>query len=291
MKLLITFITSFIICLSSLAQDRCSTNEYVEFLFNQLPQYKEQRKKVNIETQKWIESNYNNSKSIITVPVVVHVVWNTSTENISDQQIFSQIDVLNADFRRTNIDAIMTPSVWQGIAADTEIEFCLASVDPNGAFTNGITRTQTSQTSFSIQSNNVKSSSSGGKDPWDQDKYLNIWVCDLSGGILGYATPPSSFNNPYDGVVIGYRYFGNTGTVQAPYNKGRTCTHEVGHWLNLDHTWGSGTCGNDNVNDTPLQEEANYSCPAFPHNANSCGTSNSNGDMFMILWIIQMMDV
>ena len=263
-------------------QNRCSTDEYVDILEKEFPLYKELRSKVNIQTNRWIESNYNNnSKSIITIPVVVHVVWNTSAENISDQQIFSQIDVLNADYRRTNVDAIMTPSVWQGIAADTEIEFCLATVDPNGAFTSGITRTQTSQTSFSIQTNAMKSTSSGGIDPWDQDKYLNIWVCDLSGGILGYATPPSSFNNPYDGVVVGYRYFGTLGTVQAPYNKGRTCTHEVGHWLNLDHTWGSGTCGNDNVNDTPLQEEANYSCPAFPHNANSCGTSNSNGDMFM----------
>ena len=276
----------FLISLSffyfSSAQERCSTDEYLDILYSQFPEYKNEREKVNLETKKWIESNYiQNSKSIITIPVVVHVVWNTNTENISDQQIFSQIDVLNADYRRTNIDAIMTPSVWQGIAADTEIEFCLASVDPNGAFTNGITRTQTSQTSFSIQTNAMKSTSSGGIDPWDQDKYLNIWVCDLSGGILGYATPPSNFNNPYDGVVVGYRYFGTMGTAQAPYNKGRTCTHEVGHWLNLDHTWGSGTCGNDNVNDTPLQEEANYSCPAFPHNANSCGTSNSNGDMFM----------
>ena len=197
-------------------------------------------------------------------------------------QIFSQIDILNQDYRRTNIDAINTPNVWNSIAADTEIEFCLMNTDPNGNFTNGITRTQTSQTSFSIQNDDMKSSSSGGIDPWPQDDYLNIWVCDLSGGILGYATPPSGFNNPNDGVVVGYRYFGNTGVVQSPYNKGRTTTHEVGHWLNLDHVWGSfGNCGNDNVNDTPIQEEANYSCPSFPHNPNSCNTTNSNGDMFM----------
>ena len=279
------FFLSFIFTISftTFAQERCSTNEHVEILNKKYPEYEQQRKKVNLETKNWIENYYfSNSKSIITIPVVVHVVWNTSAENISDQQVISQIDVLNADFRRTNIDAIMTPNVWQGIAADTEIDFCLATVDPNGALTTGITRTQTSQTSFSIQTDNMKSTASGGIDPWDQDKYLNIWVCDLSGGILGYATPPSNFNNPDDGVVIGYRYFGTTGSVQAPYNKGRTCTHEVGHWLNLDHVWGNGgNCGNDNVNDTPTQEEENYNCPAFPHNANSCGTSNSNGDMFM----------
>jgi hypothetical protein len=271
-----------LISFNCISQQRCHTTEYEENLKNQYSQYKQERKKVNKETNHWIKNNYNNENSIVTIPVVVHVVWNTTQENISDQQIFSQIDVLNADFRRTNIDAIMTPTVWTSIAADTEIEFCLATLDPNGTFTSGITRTQTSQTSFSIQADAMKSTSTGGIDPWDQDNYLNIWVCNLSGGILGYATPPSSFNNPDDGVVIGYNYFGTLGTVQAPYNKGRTCTHEVGHWLNLDHLWGSGgNCGNDNVNDTPTQEEENYNCPAFPHNANSCGTSNSSGDMFM----------
>ena len=114
-----------------------------------------------------------------------------------------------------------------------EIDFCLATTDPNGVATTGITRTQTSQTSFSINGSDMKSTSSGGIDPWNQDDYLNIWVCDLSGGILGYATPPSNFNNPEDGVVIGYKYFGTIGAVQSPYNKGRTATHEVGHWLNL----------------------------------------------------------
>ncbi len=276
-------ILTLLLSFTSFAQQRCHTNEHVENLNKKYPEYQKNRNQVNKQTINWIESNYQNDvKSIITIPVVVHVVWNTSQENISDQQIFSQIDVLNADFRRTNIDAIMTPSVWTSIAADTEIEFCLASVDPNGAFTSGITRTQTSETSFSIQSDAVKATATGGINPWNQNNYLNIWVCDLSGGILGYATPPSSFNNPDDGVVIGYKYFGTLGTVQGPYNKGRTCTHEVGHWLNLDHIWGnSGNCGNDNVNDTPTQEEENYNCPAFPHNANSCGTSNSSGDMFM----------
>ena len=265
-----------------ITNEKCGTSIITQNLEKKYPEYKKQRSKVNEQTEYWISKNSNKQNSIITIPVVVHVVWNTNQENISDAQIFSQIDILNQDYRRTNIDAINTPAVWNSIAADTEIEFCLANTDPNGNFTNGITRTQTSQTSFSIQNDGMKSSSSGGIDPWPQDDYLNIWVCDLSGGILGYATPPSGFNNPNDGVVVGYRYFGNTGVVQAPYNKGRTTTHEVGHWLNLDHVWGSfGNCGNDNVNDTPIQEEANYSCPSFPHNANSCNTTNSNGDMFM----------
>ena len=104
-----------------------------------------------LKQRKWIKDNPNHSeKTIITIPVVVHVVWNTTTENISDAQIFSQITVLNEDFRRDNITAINTPSVWQGIAADCEIEFCLADTDPNGNPTTGITRTQTPETSFSM---------------------------------------------------------------------------------------------------------------------------------------------
>ena len=267
------------------SQERCGTTQHLQDLQQQFPNIIEKREKLEEDIQNWILENPNHQqKSIITIPVVVHVVYNSPQQNISDQQIQSQIDVLNADYRRTNVDAIMTPSVWTSIAADCEIEFCLATVDPNGNNTNGITRTQTSNSSFSLQSNDVKSTTSGGKDAWPNDDYLNIWVCNLSGGILGYATPPSGWGiSQNDGVVIGYSYFGTTGTVQAPYNKGRTATHEVVHWLNLDHTWGSGwgSCANDNVNDTPTQEEENYGCPSFPHNANSCGTSNANGDMFM----------
>ena len=268
------------------AQERCGTTQHLHDLQAQFPEITEKRAKLEKDIQKWISENPNHQqKSIITIPVVVHVVYNTSQQNISDAQIQSQIDVLNADYRRTNVDAMMTPSVWTSIAADCEIEFCLATTDPNGNSTNGITRTQTSNTSFSLQSNDVKSSSAGGKDAWPNADYLNMWVCNLSGGILGYATPPSGWGgvSQNDGVVIGYRYFGTIGTAQSPYNKGRTATHEVGHWLNLDHVWGSGfgSCGNDNVSDTPTQEESNYGCPSFPHNANSCGTSNANGDMFM----------
>ena len=265
----------------SFSQEKCGTELYTLQLMQKYPEYNDARSKVNVETIKWLKKNKDNlTKSIITIPVVVHVVYNTIAENISDAQIFSQIDVLNADFRRTNNDASNTPSVWQNIAADCEIDFCLATVAPNGTATTGITRTSTSQTSFSIGNDNVKSSSSGGVDPWPQDDYLNIWVCDLSGGILGYATPPSNWTNPNDGVVIGYRYFGTTGVVQAPYNKGRTATHEVGHWLNLDHIWGDSNCGNDQCNDTPVQQSSNYGCPNFPSTSNCTGNGN-NGDMFM----------
>ncbi len=266
------------------AQERCGTTQYLQMLENSKPEIATKRAKLEKDIQKWIKENPDyQQKTIITIPVVVHIVYASPQQNITDPQVQSQIDVLNKDYRRTNIDVIMTPSVWQSIAADCEIEFCLTSTDPNGNNTNGITRTQTSQSSFSMQGDPVKDASSGGKDAWPNDDYLNIWVCNLGSSLLGYATPPFGNIGSDDGVVIGYNYFGTQGTVQSPYNKGRTTTHEVGHWLNLEHLWGSGwgSCGNDNVNDTPTQEEENYGCQAFPHNANSCNTTNSNGDMFM----------
>ena len=279
------FIILFLLFTSLIfAQERCGTTEYMLQIESKYPEIIAERMKLEKNIQKWITKNPDyHQKTIITVPVVVHVVYNAPQENISDQQIQSQIDVLNKDYRRTNIDNIMTPSVWTSIAADCEIEFCLASTDPNGNNTNGITRTQTTTSSFSMQGDPVKDVSSGGKDAWPNNDYLNIWVCKLSGGLLGYATTPFGSIGSDDGVVIGYSYFGTMGTVQNPYNKGRTATHEVGHWLNLEHLWGGGwgSCGNDNVSDTPTQEEENYGCPAFPHNANSCNTTNSDGDMFM----------
>ena len=275
----------FISNLSLSAQEKCGTEVITKYRSEIYPEYRIARTNVNNQTKKWITRNPNYSaKTIITIPVVVHVVWKTNTQNISDTQIQSQIDVLNKDYRRTNIDIINTPSVWQSVAADCEIEFCLANTDPNGQPTTGIERIQTSHGQFGMD-NDIHTSSLGGADDWPNEDYLNIWVCDLVSGLLGYATPPSSWIGDGDGLVIGHNYFGTTGTVQPPYNKGRTATHEIGHWLNLEHVWGpdfgpnTGCNGDDNVTDTPNQEEWNYNCPAFPHNSNACGTAN--GDMFM----------
>ena len=193
------------------------------------------------------------------------MIYNTTSQNISDAQIQSQITVLNQDFRRTNADKT---TLWPQ-AADSEIQFCLANVDPNGLSTTGITRTQTSVTSFSTN-DAMKFSAQGGKDAWNTSKYLNIWVCNIGGGILGYAQFPGGGSASTDGVVIGFNYFGTTGTATAPFNKGRTATHEVGHWLNLRHIWGDGPCGTDDfVTDTPESDAANYGC-ATGHV--SCGT-------------------
>ena len=211
-------LSCFVLFSTSLfAQNRCGTTQYQMELEQKNPEIKEQRQKLETDVQRWISKNPNyQQKTTITIPVIVHVVYNTNQQNISNQQIQSQIDVLNNDYRRTNIDAMMTPGVWTSVAADCEIEFCLASTDPNGNITNGITRTQTSQSSFSMQGDPVKDASSGGKDAWPNDEYLNIWVCKLGSSLLGYATPPFGNIGSDDGVVIGYNYFGTQGTVQSP---------------------------------------------------------------------------
>ena len=284
MKLIFTILL-ISVSLITTGQERCGTEVYTKSRMNNNASYAIARNDVNAQTEKWIKNHpYHSEKTIITIAVVVHVVWKTNTHNISDAQIQSQIDVLNEDFRRTNLDKINTPNVWQTIAADVEIEFCLASIDPNGNASTGIERTQTSHGSFGMN-NDIHTSSAGGADDWPNDDYLNIWVCDIESGLLGYASLPSNWISDGDGLVIGHQYFGRTGTVQSPYHKGRTATHEIGHWLNLDHIWGkdwgldTGCDGDDNVADTPNQEENNFFCPGFPHNANACNTDY--GDMFM----------
>jgi hypothetical protein len=219
-----------------------------------------------------------NSETVITIPTVVHVLYNTSGENISDAQIQSQIDILNEDFRRLNADASNTPTDFLGVAADVRVEFCLATEDPNGNPTTGITRTYTSKTSFGYNTD-MKYNSRGGKDIWNRNQYLNIWVCDIP-SLLGYAQFPGG-SAATDGVVVNYLAFGNIGNLYSNFALGRTATHEVGHWLNLYHIWGDGGCSvDDNVSDTPVAGDANYNgSPCTYPGGDSCPSSPGN-DMF-----------
>ncbi|HYP27294.1 MAG TPA: zinc metalloprotease [Blastocatellia bacterium] len=213
-----------------------------------------------------------------TIPVVVHVVFNAAAENISMAQIRSQIGVLNRDFQNQNADRSKVPAPFKGLAADANIRFVLAKHDPEGKPTDGVTRTQTTRTSFGAN-DSVKSSATGGQDPWPTDRYLNIWVCNLGGGLLGYAQFPGGPAET-DGVVITHKGFGKVGTAQAPFNLGRTTTHEIGHFLNLRHIWGDteDCSGTDFVADTPNSAGPNFGKPVFPHV--SC-RNGPNGDMFM----------
>jgi hypothetical protein len=189
----------------------------------------------------------------------VHVLYKTAQENISDAQIASQIAVLNEDFNLQNKDASNTPSDFSALKANVGIHFTLDSV----------VRKATNKKSWA-PNDGMKKSSQGGSDAIDPDQYLNIWVCNLGQNLLGYATFPTSAGAWNDGVVVLYSAFGREGRLIAKYNKGRTATHEVGHWMNLRHIWGDATCGNDFVGDTPLHNTANYNCPTYPH-MSTCG--------------------
>ncbi|HFS67267.1 MAG TPA: zinc metalloprotease [Flavobacteriia bacterium] len=186
---------------------------------------------------------------LINIPVYVHVVYSNSNENISDAQINSQITVLNNDFRRTNADANNTPTEFAAVADDMEIEFTLA----------GVYRHSNATSSWGTN-DAVKAA----YPPITPETHLNIWVCNIGGGILGYAQFPGGSPST-DGVVIGPNFFGNQGYVSAPFNEGRTATHEVGHYLNLRHIWGDGRCNRDDyVSDTPTSDRSNYGCPSYP---------------------------
>lgn len=280
MKQIFTLLVAvFALQQSTLAQRVCGTTEYQMMLEQEDPSIINRREEIEQFTRDFMVNNPQGERALVRIPVVVHVVYNTAEENISDAQIQSQLTVLNQDFRKLNADAANTPSAFAGLAGDANIEFCLATVDPNGNATTGILRVPTTATSFGTN-NTVKSSATGGSNPWNAGKYLNLWVCDISGSILGYAQFPGGSAST-DGVVCDYLYFGTIGTATAPFNKGRTATHEVGHWLNLYHIWGddgTGCTGSDQVTDTPNAAGPNYGCPAFPTVTCSNGP---NGDMHM----------
>ncbi len=277
---------TFLGTLYAQAQRNCGTMQHYEHQIKKNPNYRLSLENNRID---YNNNRYARTSAVVTIPVVVHVLYNTSSQNISDQQIASQIDVLNQDYRKKNTDISKVPTVFSSIAADIEIEFCLAQRDEKGNTTSGITRTFTNKTSFDVDLDDAKFSSNGGKNAWDRDKYLNIWIVPaIPGGTLGYAQFPGAGAKETDGVVIVHKYFGTMGTAVSPFNLGRTCTHEVGHWLGLYHTFQDGckgsssaTCSKDGdeVCDTPPTATENYGCPVTK---NSCReTPTDNIDMTM----------
>lgn len=231
-----------------------------------------------------IGENKNKANETINIPVVVHVVYNTSNENIHDSLIFQQIEILNNDFNRWNADTVNTPAPFKNIAGAMDINFCLAKQTPNGQSTNGIVRVFTnkpyfsSPVSYAVQ-DAVKHDELGGSDAWDTDTYLNIWVCNLNGS-TAYSAPPNNFLPSDEGIVCKYQHIGKTGVY--PYGKGRSIVHEAGHYFGLRHIWGDdgGDCtGTDYIADTPNQGNYSTNCPDFPL-TDSC-SPNFPGVMFM----------
>ncbi|WP_440109423.1 zinc metalloprotease [Paenibacillus sp. QZ-Y1] len=270
---------------------RCATDEKHRLLLASSSEYANNRKQLQQTVMAALSNVRSSNREVVTIPVVVHVVWKLPEENISIEQINSQIDVLNRDFRKKNSDVSKVPDVWKPLVTDARIEFKLTSTDPNGNPTDGITRTQSNKNSFDVNEDDVKFSANGGSDAWPSGRYLNLWVCrqikqGVQDGILGYAQFPGGAAKT-DGVVIMTSAFGTTGTVNLPnnpYNLGRTATHEIGHWLDLYHIWGDekpweDECSkSDKIDDTPNQGQFNVGKPEYPHI--SCN-NGPYGDMFM----------
>ncbi|WP_299758712.1 M43 family zinc metalloprotease [uncultured Pontibacter sp.] len=247
----------------------CATTTYIEAMRAQHPSLAQQQQQVQQAVKEKLQQQRQwqslRAVTTITIPVVFHVLYSDEVENISDEQIKSQLEVLNADFRRRNSDAVNTPSYFAPYAADTRIEFCLASLNMKGDSTTGITRTQTYRTEFNFVNDYIKKADSGGAASWDTDRYLNIWVGNIKDNVLGYASKPGTTLPHLDGVVLHYTAVGAApaNKFDSVYNLGRTATHEVGHWLGLEHIWGGddASCSDsDGISDTPNQETYTTDC-------------------------------
>ena len=270
-------------------QRNCGTMQHHTYLQQTRPNYQNDLNQYNQMIDQYLADkaaglSVSKTNAIVTIPVVVHVVYNTAAENISNAQAISQVQVLNDDFAKLNADAIkVTQPTFSTVASGAQIRFCLAQRDPNGNPTTGVVHYSTTATSFGTN-DVVKSSTTGGANPWDVTKYVNIWICDLTGGLLGYGEFPTGTISQTWGLVIDYAYTGSGGSAQAPYNLGRTGTHEFGHCFNLYHIWGDdGTAcsGSDQCTDTPNQAGEHYGCfTAGSIQTDACSPS-SPGTMWM----------
>ncbi len=243
----------------------CRTYEVFQEQLKADPSLKDRMNQIEAFTNRYIQNPAAYRKvinGVLELPVVVNVLYNKPEENISDRQIQSQIDVLNEDFGATNRDLFTTSTYNNVKSGDLKIRFVLKQVN----------RKYTTVTAFSTN-NAMKSSNRGGIDATSPETIMNMWVCNLGGGILGYAQFPGG-NKATDGVVINTLAFGKgTGfTLYTGYDLGRTATHEVGHYFNLRHIWGDRQCGNDYVDDTPLHYTYNFGCPP-PNKISSCDGS------------------
>ncbi|MEO4005627.1 MULTISPECIES: zinc metalloprotease [unclassified Flavobacterium] len=244
---------------AKLTERGCASHQVLEEQLRHDPSLAIKMNEIEEFTQRaMLQNRLVNGK--IEIPVVVNVLYRTTAENISLAQIQSQIDVLNRDFNATNTDFGSVPALFAGVKANVGISFVLDVVN----------RKSTTKTSWGTN-DAMKKTAQGGLNPTSPTTKLNLWVCTIGGGILGYAQFPGG-SSATDGVVIDSKYLGTTGTATAPFNKGRTATHEVGHWMNLRHIWGDATCGNDLVADTPTHNAPNYGVPAYPHYSTCSGT-------------------
>jgi gliding motility-associated-like protein len=264
-------------------QQRCGTEAYRNLL-----RQKNEMVEPDDQFEQWLKSKitepgahqeaFRQKAEPYRVQVVVHIIHNGEAPgagtNLSDAQVLSQIDVLNKDFNRLNEDASNTPSEFQSYAGSMSIEFVLAEFDPNGLPTTGINRVQGTKSNWTIEDNSELKSLSY----WPAENYINIWVCNIT-DYFGFTQFPTSSlpglassakDRLTDGILISYLVFGSSDygafNLHPDYNKGRTTTHEMGHFFGLRHIWGDDDeCGaTDYVDDTPDQSVATLGCPVHP---------------------------
>ena len=247
----------------AIAEDQCGTMGVLEDKLAEDPELATKMAAVEEHTQKAISNGWTKriaADGKLEIPIVFHVLYNTSSENIPLSQLQDQVDALNEDFNLQNPGRNSIPSEFTGVEANIDIRFVLEDV----------IRVQTKKRQWRPD-DSMKFSSSDGSDVVNPQEFLNIWVVGnmpyRGGNILGYAQFPGG-SWATDGVVLDHRF---TGTTQ--YSTGRTATHEVGHWLNLRHIWGDGGCGaTDYVADTPDSDAPSRGCPTYP--TVNCGTND-----------------
>ncbi len=256
MKKTIAIILLFFCFTSLKSQLSCGFNYAQNYLYNFDKTAKTRFEKLMLDAEKNNLNSTEKLNSIVnyTIPVVFHILHTGGNENISDAQINDAITILNRDFLKQNADTANIVNQFKNLAANCNIEFRLATIDPNGNCTNGITRHYDPHTLWAVDFSYYQYT-------WPASKYLNVYVVKtMQAGAAGYTYLPGSVGANADAIVILSQYVGSIGTAN-PYVS-RALTHEVGHWFNLQHVWGSTNqpnvaCGDDGVSDTPITKGHN----------------------------------
>lgn len=297
--ILVSFLAGFGMIAQQLPQNNCGTQggvtqQWEEWMKNQVA-------KIKNEQQAGKPQIVNH-----TIPVIVHIIhFNEAVgvfPNIDSNQVKSQIAALNEDFAGQGLNVGQVPSYFSNLVANTGIQFCLATRDQQDAplLERGCDRISASANSWlslttpTLDLPNYFNTVIIPATIWDPTKYLNIWISDRPANynVNGWSTlpPAPGINGVFggnigtvtnDGIWIWTKAFGTTGTLQAPFDKGRTATHEIGHWLGLRHTWGDGNCLSDYADDTPWSKQPHYGCvPSTPPDL--CGVGQAPyGEMTM----------